>query len=353
MVMAGGTGGHVFPALAVANELRTRGMDVFWLGATNGFETSVVPNHGFPLETIAVRGLRGNGLRRWLTAPLQLGLALFQVWGVVSRRRPGLVIGMGGFASGPGGIMAWLRGIPLVIHEQNAVPGLTNRWLAHLARRVLEAFPGSFSKSAEAQLTGNPVRDEIVNLVEPAERMNDRPGRARLLVLGGSQGAQILNETLPQALAALEPGVRPSVRHQAGRDKARDTEQAYRTAAVEAEVTEFMTDMAAAYAWADLVVCRSGALTVAELAAAGVGAILVPYAHAVDDHQTKNAFYLTEGGAALLLPQQEANAERLASLLEPLLADRGRCRMMAESARRLALPLATKNVADVCEELLA
>ncbi|MCB1759327.1 MAG: undecaprenyldiphospho-muramoylpentapeptide beta-N-acetylglucosaminyltransferase [Gammaproteobacteria bacterium] len=352
MVMAGGTGGHVFPALAVANELRQRGLEVFWLGNPDGFEAGVVPQQGFSLEEVRISGLRGNGLRRWLAAPFQLTRALLQVVRVVLRRRPKLVLGMGGFASGPGGVAAWLLGIPLVIHEQNAIPGMTNRILARFASRIAEAFPASFAARRRARLTGNPVRPEILALAPPAERLAGRMGVLRLLVLGGSLGAQVLNEQVPAALARLAPERRPQVRHQAGRGKDEATVAAYRALAVEAEVSAFVENMAAAYEWADLVICRAGALTVAELAAAGVASILVPYPHAVDDHQTHNAGYLVRGGAALLLPQSELSGERLAQLLQPLLDERARTLAMALAARELALPSATAQVADICEEAM-
>ena len=351
MVMAGGTGGHVFPALAVAEELRARNMEVFWLGNPDGFEARVVPEHGFSMERVSIHGLRGNGILRWLAAPFRLSIALFQVMIIVLRKRPRIALGMGGFVSGPGGLMAKVMGIPLVIHEQNAVPGMTNRWLARWASRVAEAFPGSFDASLRASLTGNPVRPEIAGLEAPAVRMSGRSGPVHLLVLGGSQGARALNETLPAALALLQPEIRPSTQHQSGRDKVDTTVSAYRKAGVKAEVMPFIKDMAAAYAWADLVVCRAGALTIAEIAAAGVASILIPYPYAVDDHQTKNAGYLVDAGAALLLPESEMSAQNLARLLEPLAGSREKTLEMAVAARSLALPEATLKVADLCEEV--
>ena len=351
MVMAGGTGGHVFPALAVAEELRARGMEVFWLGSPDGFEARVVPQHGFSMERVSIHGLRGNGILRWLAAPFKMSIALFQVLIVLLRKRPRIALGMGGFVSGPGGLMARVMGIPLVIHEQNAVPGMTNRWLARWASRVAEAFPGSFDASRRASLTGNPVRSDIAGLETPALRMAGRGGPLRLLILGGSQGARILNETLPGALALLSLENRPLVQHQSGRDKAEATARAYREAGVEAEVMPFVEDMAAAYAWADLLVCRAGALTIAEIAAAGVAAILVPYPHAVDDHQTKNARYLVDTGAALLMPQSQMSSESLAALLDSLIGNREKTLQMAIAARQLALPEATLRVADICEEV--
>lgn len=350
MVMAGGTGGHVFPALAVAEELRAREVEVFWLGTPDSFESRVVPQHGFPMEQMRVRGLRGNGLLGWLAAPFRIGFAMLQALRVLRRRQPQLVLGMGGFVAGPGGVTARLLGLPLVIHEQNAIPGMTNAWLSRIATRVLEAFPGSFSRQRQAQVTGNPVRADIAALPEPGERMAGRDGPMRLLVLGGSLGAQALNESVPVALAELEHSL--VVRHQAGRNKLEATRESYQRAGIQAEITAFVEDMAEAYGWADLVICRAGALTVAELAAAGVGSVLVPYPHAVDDHQTRNARYLTDANAALLLPQSELNAGRLGALIAPLLEERRQLLNMAQAARRLGLPRATSAVADICQELM-
>ena len=351
MVMAGGTGGHVFPALAVAEELKARGAEIFWLGVPDSFESRVVPEHGIEMEWISIRGLRGKGLLGWITLPFRLFRAMSQAGLVMLRRDPALVLGMGGFVSGPGGLMARLGGIPLVIHEQNAIPGMTNQYLARIATRVLEAFPDSFDAKRGAEVTGNPVRPEIAAIANPVERMAGRQGRLRLLVLGGSLGAQALNEGLPEAVALLPEESRPQVRHQAGANKSEDAKAAYTAAGVDAEVTPFISDMAEAYAWADLVVCRAGALTVAELSAAGVGSLLVPYPHAVDDHQTKNAGYLADNGAAQLLPQKELNPQRLAQMLEPFLGDRDLVLAMAQKARAMALPEATKQVADICEEV--
>jgi UDP-N-acetylglucosamine--N-acetylmuramyl-(pentapeptide) pyrophosphoryl-undecaprenol N-acetylglucosamine transferase len=352
MVMAGGTGGHVFPALATAHELARRGVEICWLGVPDSFEARLVPQHGFALELVPVRKLRGQGIAAKLLAPWHLVRASYHAAQALRRRRPGLVLGMGGFVSGPGGVVSRLLGLPLVIHEQNAVPGLTNRWLARVATRVLEAFPGSFPPKTGARAVGNPVRSEIARLAPPEERLPGRVGRIRLLVVGGSLGAQALNETLPVALARLPEAVRPWVRHQAGRGKAEAAQAAYRAVGVVAEVSEFLDDMAGAYAWADLVVCRSGALTVSELAAAGVGSILVPYPHAVDDHQTRNAAFLADAGAALLLPQPLLSAEHLAGLLEALAADRPRLLAMAQAARAQGRPDATARVADCCEQVL-
>ncbi len=352
MVMAGGTGGHIFPALAVAQELRQRGFDPFWLGSRGGFEERIVPDAGFHSELISIRGLRGKGLVQRLLAPFTILRAMFQVLLILLRTRPGLVLGMGGFVTGPGGVMARLLRIPLVIHEQNSIPGMTNRWLSHIATRVLEAFPGSFGTGSRAQTIGNPIGTEIARLAPPAERMAGREGRPRLLILGGSLGAQALNEVVPVALALLSQEQRPLVRHQAGGQKLEITTADYIATGVEATVDPFIKDMATAYGWADLVVCRAGALTISELAAAGVGSILVPYPHAVDDHQTRNAAYLVSAGAARLLPQVGLTPERLAAQLQELLADRQGLLAMAEAAHRLARTDATGMAADVCEEVL-
>lgn len=352
MVMAGGTGGHVFPALAVARRLRELGAEVFWLGTRKGLEARLVPERGIAMEWIPVAGLRGGGARGWLRAPLQLSPALLQAFRVIRRRRPAVALGMGGFATGPGGLMARLLGVPLVVHEQNRVPGLTNQWLARMATRVFEAFPGSFPSRRNARACGNPVRREIAALAPPAERFAGRCGALRLLVLGGSLGAKVLNETVPAALALLEPGIRPRVRHQAGSRTLEEAMTAYREAGVAVlQLTPFIESMAEAYGWADLVIARAGALTLSELAAAGVGALLVPYPHAVDDHQTKNAAWLAEAGAAVLLPQPQLNPQRLAVLLRPFAEQRGKALALAEAARSRAMTGAAEIVARACLEV--
>ncbi|MGD2117483.1 MAG: undecaprenyldiphospho-muramoylpentapeptide beta-N-acetylglucosaminyltransferase [Chromatiales bacterium] len=352
MVMAGGTGGHVFPALAVATEMQQRGWEVFWLGTRNSFEARVIPQQGIAMEWVSIQGMRGKGLLRKLLMPLQLLRAMFQAASVIRNRKPDVVLGMGGFVSGPGGLVARLLGRPLVIQEQNTVPGMTNQWLAKIAKRVFEAFPGSFAAERGAVVSGNPVRAEICALAEPQQRLAQHTGPVRLLVLGGSLGAQALNELLPAALAKFTAGSeRPQVRHQAGRDKAAQTEKSYAQHGVSAEVTEFIEDMAAAYAWADLVVCRSGALTVSELTAAGVASLLVPYPHAVDDHQTKNAAFLVQQQAALLMPQAELTADSLAAQLQQLLQDKPRLLAMAQAARSLAVVDSSRIIADACEEV--
>ncbi|PSJ46677.1 undecaprenyldiphospho-muramoylpentapeptide beta-N-acetylglucosaminyltransferase [Zobellella endophytica] len=343
LVMAGGTGGHVFPGLAVADLLRTEGWIIHWLGTAERMEAQLVPGHGYPLHTIDIAGVRGNGLKRLLLAPFQIMKAVWQARRVLREVRPAVVLGMGGFAAGPGGVAARLAGIPLVLHEQNAAAGLTNRLLARIARRVLMAFPGAFPAAGNTAVVGNPVRPEVVALPAPAERIDTAPQPLRLLVVGGSLGARVLNEVVPQAVA-LAGDIR--VRHQTGRGNAEAVRAAYQALGIEAEVNDFIDDMAAAYGAADLVVCRAGALTVSEVAAAGLGAIFVPLPHAVDDHQTKNARALADGDAALLLPQAELSAGGLAVHLQQLAGDRTRLLAMAERARTLAITDAAERVAE-------
>jgi UDP-N-acetylglucosamine--N-acetylmuramyl-(pentapeptide) pyrophosphoryl-undecaprenol N-acetylglucosamine transferase len=336
----------------VAGRLSELGAEVSWLGTRQGLEARVVPSAGYPMDCIEVRGLRGKGAAGWLLAPFRLARSLAQAWALLRRRRPQVVLGVGGFVAGPGGMMSRLMGIPLVIHEQNTVPGMTNRWLARAASRVLEAFPGTFPDERGARATGNPVRRDIAALAPPAERFRERAaGPRHLLVLGGSQGARALNEVLPAALARLPEARRPRVRHQAGRDKADATAALYADARVEAQVVAFEEDMAGAYAWADLVICRAGALTIAELAAAGVGSLLVPYPHAVDDHQTRNARFLTDAGAAELIAEERLDPGELSGRLKALLADPERLLGMAQAARGMARPEATDVVARACLEV--
>lgn len=340
LVMAGGTGGHVFPALAVAQELRTRGHEVVWMGTPDSFEARRVPPQGFPIAFVRVSGLRGKGLLKLFLAPLLIARAMLDAWAVFRRQQPQAVLGMGGFAAGPGGVVAWAWGVPLVIHEQNAAAGITNRLLARLARRTLQAFPETF---AGARTVGNPVREGFALLPAAAARL-DRNTR-RVLVIGGSQGARALNERMPRALKLMPEAQRPEVRHQAGRtlDVA---QKAYAEAGVAAEVTAFIDDMPAALAWADLIVCRAGASTIAELAAAGCAALLVPFPAAVDDHQTRNGEHLVRAGAAVLIQERDLTPERLAHTLAELLDDRPRLIRMAEAARSCAWPEATRAIAD-------
>lgn len=338
LIMAGGTGGHVFPALAVARLLRERRCEVVWVGTRRGLEARVVPADGFAIEWLSVSGLRGKGVFTWLLAPWRLTIAALQALAILRRRKPSVVLGVGGFVTGPGGLAAWLLRRPLLIHEQNAIAGLTNRWLARLAREVLEAFPGSFPAGMPVRCIGNPVRREIAALPPPESRFENRSGPIRMLVFGGSLGAARLNTQVPRALALMPPALQPDVRHQTGERGLEEARRAYAEAGVAARIEPFIDDMAAAYAWADFVVCRAGAITVSELAAAGLGAILVPFPAAVDDHQTHNARFLTEAGAAVLIADRDLEPQRLGAELTRLCADRGRLLDMARRARGRALP---------------
>lgn len=348
MVLAGGTGGHIFPALAVAKVLRSRGVPVTWLGAAGAMETRLVPPHDIPLDTLAISALRGKGKLALLAAPFRVTRAVLSARGILRARRPRAVISFGGFAAGPGGMAAKLMGIPLLVHEQNRAPGFTNRVLARFARRVLTGFPDSFTSREE--YVGNPVREEIARLEPPARRFANRDGALRLLVLGGSQGARALNAAVPKALAMLGPEIRVDVRHQCGEKMREEAVAAYSQVGVNATVETFISDMAAAYAWADLVVCRAGASTLAELCAVGIGSILVPFPQAVDDHQTRNAEFLVERRAALLLKQDGHMAERLRGALSDLASRPERRLAMAESARSLAKPDAAERIADIILE---
>ena len=349
LITAGGTGGHVYPGLAVARALIAQGIPVVWMGTRKGLEARVIPEAGIEMAWLEVNALRGKGLMTTLLAPVNLVRALWQSFQIMRRYRPAAVLGMGGFVAGPGGLVAALMGIPVVIHEQNAVAGLTNKLLSNVCRRILEGFPHTFPVSAKVMATGNPVRLDIANLPEPAERAASRAHEpVHVLVVGGSLGAQALNQIVPQALALMPEGQRPIVRHQAGAKNIDDAREQYRKAQVMADVTPFIEDMAAAYAWADLVICRSGALTVAELASAGVAALLVPFPHAVDDHQTANGKYLADHGAALLIQQRDLNAEKLATVLIDLCTSRAKLQQMGTVARQLAKPYATAQVAAIC-----
>ena len=345
LVMAGGTGGHVYPGLAVAEQLQKQGWDIQWLGTAQRMEAQIVPQHGIPLHFIQIQGLRGNGIKRLLLAPFQILRAIWQSLKIVKQLQPDVVIGLGGYASGPGGVAARLLGKPLVLHEQNAVAGMTNRYLAKIASRVLTAFPNT-RLSANSEVVGNPVRQKICPAVRD-EMATD--AALRLLVVGGSLGAQVLNQVVPQALAGM-PGIQ--VWHQTGKNNQQATLAAYQANAVsEARVDAFIDDMASAYQWADLVICRAGALTVSELAAAGKPSLLVPYPHAVDDHQTGNARYLTERGAGVLLAQSEFTVARLQAELAQLTSNPEQLKQMAGKARQAAQTGAAERVAEVCIEL--
>ena len=353
LIMAGGTGGHVFPAMAVAERLEAQGCAIHWLGTAEKIEARVVPKAGIPLHCIQVQGLRGKGKLGMLSAPLRVAKAIWQARKVVKQVQPNVVLGMGGFASGPGAVAAKMAGIPLVIHEQNAVAGMTNKLSSRFASRVLAAFPGAFGVDQDKQLgveiLGNPVRGPILQLPEPQQRYAERSGPIRLLVVGGSLGARALNEGLPEALAKLPESKRPQVRHQTGASDLESTEQRYAELGVEAQVSAFIEHMDEAYGWADLVICRAGALTVSEIAIAGVAALFVPFPHAVDDHQTANAGYLEQLGAAQVVQQSEMSCERLVELLLAH-SDRQQLLDMAIAARQAATPQATERVAEICLE---
>lgn len=351
MIMAGGTGGHIFPALAVAEYLRAQGWHIVWLGVRSGMEARLIPPRGYTMAWVRMSGVRRSGMLRVALLPLNLLIAFWQSARAIFRHRPDVVLGMGGYVTFPGGMMASLLNRPLVIHEQNSVAGLANRVLARLADRILTAFPNAFGPRISVLWVGNPVRDDIATLESPEHRMAFRSGRLHVLVIGGSLGAQVFNETVPRALAQIEGAARPSVTHQSGEAHIEALREHYRRAGVEAELVPFIRDMAARYANADLVICRAGASTISEIAAAGVASLLVPYPHAVDDHQTSNARHLSERGAAILMPQQEFTAEKLASLLSGF--TREALARMAVAARAVAKPHATRQVAEACMELAA
>ncbi|MDW3680356.1 undecaprenyldiphospho-muramoylpentapeptide beta-N-acetylglucosaminyltransferase [Cupriavidus sp. CV2] len=346
LVMAGGTGGHVFPGLAVARALREQGWRVVWLGNRTGMEATLVPKYDIPMEFIQFGGLRGKGPLTMLMLPLNLLRAFWQSLQALRRVRPDVVLGMGGYITFPAGMMASLLGRPLVLHEQNSIAGLANKVLAKVADRVLCAFPNALPDS---EWTGNPVRDEVAHMPAPEARYDSRTGPLRLLVVGGSLGAAALNEVVPKALALLPQDERPLVKHQAGAKQIDTLRANYQAAGVAAETLPFIDDMAAAYAQADLVICRAGAMTVSEVAAAGVAALFVPFPHAVDDHQTTNAQFLSTQDAALLVQQNELTASGLAQTLASL--SRPRLREMAHQARGLAKPDATRRVAEICSQI--
>ena len=352
VIMAGGTGGHVFPGLAVAKQLRANGVEVHWLGTQKGIEATVVPAAGFPIHFVSVSGLRGKSMRENLFAPLRLTKAITQSMRILRRLKPDVVLGMGGFVSGPGGIASWLLRYPLVIHEQNAKPGMTNEWLAHLAKKVLTGFPNTFTgRQSRVEVVGNPVREEITQIVSPAERAKGYNRPLNLLVLGGSLGATAINEMVPQALERISSDMRPFVYHQSGERHFADAVAHYEQAGVAADVVPFIKEMDKAYAWADIVICRAGALTIAELCTVGVGAILIPYPYAAGDHQTVNANYMAKHGAGLLIQQSELTAESLGDVLQQFIELPKRCYAMAQAAYALREVDATERVLTICEEV--
>jgi UDP-N-acetylglucosamine--N-acetylmuramyl-(pentapeptide) pyrophosphoryl-undecaprenol N-acetylglucosamine transferase len=348
LIMAGGTGGHVYPALSVADKLLARHTVVEWLGTRRGIENQLVPERGLPLHFVSISGLRGKGLLRWLVMPWQLSRAVLQALMLIRRIKPDLVLGLGGFASGPGGLAAWLLSKPLVIHEQNAVAGTTNRWLNRLSTRSLQAFPGSLRG---AVTVGNPVREDILKIAPFADRRRGETERPRLLVLGGSLGALKLNQVLPEALAKMPADERPEVWHQTGKDHHQLTLNLYQRLQVKARVDAYIDAMHHAYTWADLIICRAGALTVSEVSIVGLAAIFIPYPHAIDDHQSKNARYLVDVNAARVLQENQLSSDTLCKLLKELLTDRQQLQTMAANAREIGTRDAAERVADVCLEL--
>jgi UDP-N-acetylglucosamine--N-acetylmuramyl-(pentapeptide) pyrophosphoryl-undecaprenol N-acetylglucosamine transferase len=349
--MAGGTGGHIFPGLAVAHELQNQGWQIEWLGTTHGLEAKLVPEQGIPLHCISVAGLRGKRLGSRLVTSIKLLGALIQSLKVIRRLKPTIVIGMGGFVAGPGGLAAWLLRVPLVIHEQNAIAGTTNRCLSFLATKVLEGFPHSFTSRAKACWTGNPVRAPLLQLPSPEERFAHRQGPVKLLIIGGSRGARVLNSQAPLALKTLKLATGLEIWHQTGEAGFADYALAYQQVGIEARVEAFIQDMAAAYAWADLVLCRAGALTIAELSIVGVASLLVPFPFAINNHQWHNAAFLRNAGAAVILAESDLNAASLASQLSILLSDRAHLRTMANAAYLLAKREALTAVVQNCVEV--
>jgi len=348
LIMAGGTGGHVYPALATATKLMQGHDKVVWLGSVGGMEESVVKNAGIPFYGISVKGVRGKGMLSKLLSPIRIAWAILQALKVVIAVKPDAVLGMGGFASGPGGFAAKILGKPLLIHEQNAVAGMTNRILAKFSTKVMTAFPGAFSEDVPVKQTGNPLREQIIDIYYQPQISIEKELRIKLLVLGGSLGAMGLNLGVPAAISKIESGLQPEIWHQTGKNKVEETQEAYQTHGVEAKISAFISDMAEAYQWADFVICRAGALTISELCITGLGAILVPYPYAVDDHQTKNAMSMVKSGAAWILPQRDLNPETLAEILKPLLSKRERISILSEAAHKLGKPDATQKVVAEC-----
>ena len=348
LIMAGGTGGHVFPGLAVAEELKSAGVHVEWLGTKQGIEASVVPEAGINLSTISISGLRGKGLQRLIAAPILLFRALLQAIQIIRRIKPVSVLGMGGFASGPGGLASWLLRIPLIVHEQNAIAGTTNAILSRFATVRLQAFPDALPHAIHI---GNPIRRSIAAMPEPAKRFERSTGKLKLLVLGGSLGATALNTLVPAAISLLEEKWRPDVWHQVGKRHLSDARQVYQQENLVARVDDFIEDMSEAYGWADLVICRAGALTVSEITSVGIAAIFIPYPYAIDDHQTKNAEWVANNDAGFLFQQSELTKETLSTLIKKLTDNRQQLTDMAIKSRRLSIANSANHVAEQCLEV--
>lgn len=343
LIAAGGTGGHIFPALAVAQSLQKQGYSIIWLGSENSMETQLVPKYNIPVETVAIKGIRGNGIKRKLALPFTLMKTILAVSKIIKKYNINAVIGFGGFVSFPAGVAAKINGIPLIIHEQNSIAGLSNRALSKIATRVLSAFPSAFPQYKDGML-GNPVRKEITDIPMPQQRFNKRSGRLNLLIVGGSLGARVFNETLPEIIAALPENKRPIITHQCGKDNSEEVAQRYRDKNINAQCIDFIDDMVSAYADADFIICRAGALTIAELTAAGLGGILIPFPFAVDDHQTQNAKYLVQANAASCVPQSEFTVENMTKKISEL--TREQCLQQAQNARQLAKPNAADDIAS-------
>ncbi|WP_094751701.1 undecaprenyldiphospho-muramoylpentapeptide beta-N-acetylglucosaminyltransferase [Psychromonas sp. CD1] len=348
LVMAGGTGGHVFPGLAVAQRMREKGWKVSWLGTKNRMEAQLVPEYGYDIDFIDVVGVRGNGLKTLLMAPMHILKSFFSARKILKMRSVNLVIGMGGFASGPGGIAAWSLGIPVILHEQNAVAGFTNRILARFSKKILMGFSGTFD-SKKAVLVGNPVRKELLQL--PIKKISNSKDTLKILVLGGSLGAKVLNELLPEVVAGFS-AEQLSILHQSGKGHFDALQLAYKEKGIKADVREFINDMASAYDWADVIICRAGALTVAEVAVVGLPAIFVPLPYAVDDHQTKNAQSLVTKEGAILLAQKDLNKDKLSNYLSEFIQNRELLSVMSKKSKENAIIDATERVAIICEETL-
>lgn len=353
LIMAGGTGGHVFPGLAIARYLHDQGVEVHWLGTQEGLEARVVPEENIALHFISIGGVRGKSIKTRLISPFRLIVALIQAWGIVSRLKPDVVIGFGGFTSGPGGVVSWLLGYPLIIHEQNAKAGFTNRWLKKIAKKVLSGFPRVFPGQLDADVIGNPVRIEMTRLLPPEKRLCHQDGVLRLLILGGSLGAQAINEIVPRSLAGLKKrGISQiDIYHQTGIKHDVLTAEAYRQLGIAAKIVPFIADMAEAYAWADWVLCRAGALTIAELCTVGLGAILVPYPYAVDDHQTLNAQFLVDQQAAILIQQRDLTEDLLIETLKELYHHPEKRLSMAKAAYQLRKMDVAEKIYATCQML--
>ena len=355
LIMAGGTGGHVYPGLAVARALQAKGTEVIWLGTRKGLEARVVPQAGIEIEFISISGIKGRGLVQWALAPFRAAIALVQAMRILRRRRPSMVLSMGGFVAGPGGLMAWLFRRPLVIHEQNAIPGLTNRVLSVFARRILTGFPGVFPRFPKTLHTGNPVRESIRSLPEPQQRLNAHTGAMRILIVGGSQGARRLNQVVADVMHLWRDESAPEIWHQCGERLLPETRDRYGQRLLDKghiRLVPFIESMEQAYEWADLVVCRAGAMTISELACAGMASILVPFPYATDDHQTANANYLVERDAAILVPEAQLSVERMHEVLHELDQNRQVIMQMSVHARACAMPDATDSVSKICREVM-